>query len=234
MKIIYIGLKDYNDKLGIANFYCVENQATKSDSTIDFVEYCKLRDGNNHFYIYKNCSRKWMNMEDEERGSSGINILWPDTSNKFFKDELEKVKNGESPNNISPIITYSLKNGITAMWMGDLETNYLNNVKDNINFSKIDILFAPHHGRESGKVPEDILEKLNPKIVIIGEAPSENINYYSKYNTLTQNSAKNIIFRCEEGQVHIYVSSENYSVDFLDNENKSNFDGHKYLGTLNL
>lgn len=234
MKIIFTGLKDYNDAIGIANFYCVENQATKTDATIDFDEYCKLRDGSTHFYLYKNCSRRWMNEGNDERGSSGINILWPDTSNQFFKDELDKVKNGESPNNISPILKYSLENGITAMWMGDLETQYLNNVKDNINFSKIDILFAPHHGRESGKVPEDILEKLNPKIVVIGEAPSENINYYSNYPTLTQNSAKNIIFKCESKKVHIYVSGENYSVDFLDNEHKSDLDGHKYLGTLNL
>lgn len=69
------GLTYLDDQLGILNFYCVENEAIKDDETEDFKRYCSLRDGTHHYYISKGCSRKWMNMYDEERGSSGINIL---------------------------------------------------------------------------------------------------------------------------------------------------------------
>lgn len=115
-----LGIKSFRDKLGIANFYCVENEATKSEDTEDFEEYCDLRDGDKHYYIYEGCSRKWMNMSGmddngEERGSSGINILWPKTNNSYYKEALEKAKNGESPNNISPIIKYSLKDGANVL-----------------------------------------------------------------------------------------------------------------------
>lgn len=226
------GLDYLDSKIGIINFYCVDNNATKSQETESFKKYKELRDSEKAYYIHKGCSRKWMNKSDDLRGSSGINILWPDTNNEHFKLALKNAEQGNSPNNISPIIKYSLENGVTALWMGDLETDFLDKIKDEVNFSEIDILFAPHHGRDSGKVPEDILKVLNPKIIIIGEAESKDLNYYSKYNTITQNRAKNITFECEAGQTHIYVSNGQYSVDFLKDYGKNTYEG--YIGTLVL
>lgn len=228
-----LGLKEYKDRVGINNFYCVENKATKKDETEDFKEYCSLRDGNQHFYLYEGCARRWMNMENEERGSSGISILWPKTNNQYFKDALEKAHNGESPNNISPIVKYSLESGVKILWFGDLEKDFMKNIKDDLEIDEADIIFAPHHGRFSGKIPNEILEKINPKIIIIGEAPSSNLNYYSGYNTITQNSAGDITFECEQNNVHIYVSNKNYSVSFLKNKYKTN-DYDYYIGTLEV
>ncbi len=228
------GLKYYNEQLPISNFYCVDNEATKEDETEDFKEYCRLRDGDKHFYIYKGCTRKWMNESDEERRSSGISILWPDTSNQDYKDALQKAKDGDSPNNISPIIKYSLNGGVKILWMGDLETEFMEKIEDDMDMPDIDILFAPHHGRDSGKVPKSWLDEMEPQIIIIGEAPSGNINYYQGWNTITQNTAGDIIFECETGKVHIYVSKENYSVDFLDNEWKDDRNDGYYLGTLQV
>ena len=233
-----LGIKSFRDKLGIANFYCVENEATKSEDTEDFEEYCDLRDGDKHYYIYEGCSRKWMNMSGmddngEERGSSGINILWPKTNNSYYKEALEKAKNGESPNNISPIIKYSLKDGANVLWFGDLEKDFMESIKDDLNIEKADIIFAPHHGRSSGKIPKVILDKIDPKLIVIGEAPSENLNYYSGYHTLTQNSAGDITFDCTGNNIHIYVSNENYHVNFLKDKYKSN-EYDYYIGTLEL
>lgn len=169
--------------------------------------------------------------DTENRGSAGINILWPDISNSDFKSELKKANNGESPNNISPIIQYNC--GAKFMWMGDLESNFLDKIKDKIKFEKINVLFAPHHGRGSGKVPKDILKKLDPDVIIIGEAPSKNINYYSGYNTITQNSAGAITFVIDDKTVDIYVSNRYYYVDFLDylpNKDNLNF----YLGSKSI
>ena len=231
------GLKYLDDKIGILNFYCVKNEATKSDETDDFKKYCELRDSDKKaFYIYEGCSRRWMNQNDEEKkyGSSGINILWPITDNEDYKAELLNAKEGKSPNNISPIIKYSLSNGVTVLWFGDLENSFMEKIKDTVELSKADIIFAPHHGRSSGKIPKEWMESISPKIVIIGEAPSEKINYLSNYNTITQNTAGDIILDCESGIVDIYVSNENYSVKFLKNNKKSNAYGATYIGTLNV
>lgn len=231
------GIEILNKEWKIVNFYCVKNDATKKDSTPSFDEYCKLRDDTEKaFYIYKGCSRKWMNMKSDKndtdnRGSSEINILWPDTSNNDFKAELKKANNGESPNNISPIIQYNC--GAKFMWMGDIESDFLDSVKENIDFEKINVLFAPHHGRESGKIPEDVLKKLDPDIIVIGEAPYKNINYYSGYNTITQNSAGAITFVIDNDTVDIYVSNSNYDVDFLDYKSGKT-DYYYYLGSFSF
>lgn len=228
------GLKQLDDQIGIINFYCVNNNATKDDETDDFKKYCELRDSEKHFYIYKECSRKWMNLSDNERGSSGISILWPDVSNDDYKDALETSEKGGSPNNICPIIRYSLENGVKVLWMGDLESDFMEKIKDYVDFPEIDILFAPHHGRKSGKVPSDVLATLSPKIIVVGEAPSKDLEYYSGYNTITQNSAGDITFECLENKVKIFVSNSNYSVDFLTKEKSYNIGLGYYIGTLNL
>ncbi len=226
------GLTKLDDRINILNFYCVKNDATKSDESDDFKRYCKLRDSDKAFYIFEGCTRRWMNQSNDERGSAGINILWPDPENENFKNALKDASEGKSPNNISAIIKYSPQDGVTVLWMGDLETAFMESIEDDLNLSKVDILFVPHHGRESGKVPASILDKLDPQIIVIGEAPSKHLNYYSDYDTITQNSAGDIIFECETGKVHIFTS-EDYEVDFLENEGKS-LSGFYYLGTLKI
>lgn len=227
------GMVELDDKLQILNFYCVKNEAAKDDETDDFNRYCELRDSEKKaFYIFRGCTRKWMNQGDDTRGASGINVQWPDQANQSFKDALQFAKEGDSPNNISPIFTYSVENGVTMMWMGDIETEFMEAIAEAITLPQAHILFAPHHGRDSGKVPETLLDNINPKIIVIGEAPSEHLNYYAGYNTVTQNSAGDITFECDGKKVHIFVSSEEYEVDFLDDEDQTGNDN--YIGTLNI
>lgn len=227
------GLDYLDSQMSILNFYCVKNEVTKEDETLDFEKYCELRDSDEKpFYIKKGCTRKWMNLAGDNRGSSGINILWPDPSNQYFNDALKVAKDSESPNNISPIIKYSLQDGATILWFGDLEDDFMKNIKNDLNLHKVNILFAPHHGRITGTLPRELLEAMKPDIIIIGEADSEYLNYYDGYDTITQNSAGDIILDCTTNKVHIYVESDTYSVDFLDDENISEYDN--YIGTLNL
>jgi len=192
---------------------------------------CKLRDSDKAYYIYKGCSRRWLNLDNEERKSSGIKVHWPDVNNPYFKEELKLAEESGDPNNISPIISYSMRN-IIFVWMGDLKTEYMENIYKNISLKNITVLFAPHHGRKSGKIPEDFLKILNPKLVIIGEAPSKELNYYKGYNTITQNSAGDITFDVDSAEIDIYVSNKDYEVDFLTNNNRNTF--KYYLGSLVL
>lgn len=224
---------EYFDKLfHIYNFYCVKNEATKSEDTPSFQHYRSLRDDvKRAFYIYEGCSRKWMNESNDEREGSGISILWPDTQNDKFKEQLRIAKDGGKANNISPIIKYSLKNGVIALWFGDLETEFMETILDKISLPKVDIVFAPHHGRSSGKLPSNWLVDMEPKIIVIGEADSTMLDYYNGYNTITQNLAKDIVFDCCEGKVHVFTSNFNYSVDYLNNDN--NRDNEYYIGSFN-
>lgn len=228
------GLVDLDDELGLRNFYCVENDATKIDETDDFDRYCSLRDSSKAFKIFAACSRRWMNLSGGGRDSAGIKILWPKTGNSHYQAALEEASLGLSPNNISAIVQYKLNDGPKMLWMGDLETEFMESIQDEVKWPKVDVLFAPHHGRASGAIPAYILERLAPKLVVIGEAPSEYLDYYPTCDTITQNSAGDISFDCVAGYAHIYVSSATYNSDCLEDLLMPNCDLGFYIGSLNV
>ena len=73
------------------------------------------------------------------------------------------------------------------MWMGDLEAKFMEKIKGEIAMDPADILFAPHHGRESGTVPAEWLEQMQPKLIVIGEAPSETrLGYVRRLKSLVR------------------------------------------------
>src|ERR1700730_17873018 len=67
-----LGLKYLDGELGLLNFYCINNNAAKEDESDDFKHYCALRDSDKAFYIRRGITRKWMNIQSDERGSAGI------------------------------------------------------------------------------------------------------------------------------------------------------------------
>jgi beta-lactamase superfamily II metal-dependent hydrolase len=227
------GIEKLDGELPIMNFYVVKNKATKTDETGSFKYYCNLRDdAKRAFYISKDCKRKWMNQGDDVRGSSGINILWPDISNAFFMQALADCDAGKAYNNVSAVIRYSLQGGASVMWLGDLETDFMDSIADSINLSKTTIVFAAHHGRESGKIPDSWLEKLDPQIIVVGEAPSRHLHYYTGYKTITQNMAGDITMDAIGDRVHFYVSSDTYSHKGLKDEDQSKFPN--YVGSITV
>lgn len=212
------GLERFDDRFGYVNLYFVKNQATKSNGTADFKRYKKLRDGDKAYYAKREITRRWINEAGDSRGSSGIFFRWPVVTNQHFKAALKEAEDGGSPNNISPIIRYSLKGGAAVMWMGDLETDFMEKVGDSVTLEVSHVLFAPHHGRKSGRVPKTWLKAIDPTIIVVGEAPSDELTYYDGYDTITQNSAGDIVFECRAGKTHVFVSKSSYSVDFLTKE----------------
>jgi len=224
------GIHHLDDAMPIQNFYVVKNSATKENMSDSFRRYCRLRDGDKAFYISKGCTRKWLNDSDDARGSAGIHILWPDTSNETFKKALADANNGVAFNNISPVIRYSINGGASFIWLGDLETKFMEDIVNHVSLPQTTIVFAAHHGRDSGKIPHSWLDKLRPRIIIIGEAPSRHLNYYTGYNTLTQNTTGDITMDCDGSKVHFYVSNDTYEMrPWLLNEYKDGY-GH-YIGT---
>jgi hypothetical protein len=170
-----------------------------------------------------------MNAANDERGSSGIHILWPDLRNQAVQDALAAAAAGESPNNISTIIQYRLEDGVTMLWFGDLETEFMERIEDDVELPKADIVFAAHHGR--ARMPASWIAQMDPGVIVLGEAPKEHLEYYSGRDHIRQNSARDITFECEAGQTHIYVGEEDYVADFLDDLGLADTYG-TYIGTL--
>ena len=241
------GIKDIDDEIGIWNFCCVDNNATKKTRSDNFDYYCKLRDAKVDVTVhdvFKGVSYKWLNKSGigkdgkSDYGSAGIRFLWPEKSNPYFQKALKDAAKGNEYNNISPIITYHLVNGVVAMWMGDMESDFIEKIKNCVDWPKIDILFAPHHGRDTAKVPEEILKnKLSPKVVVIGEARSDDLNYYKGYNRILQNKAKDITFNCRTGWVDVFTSSKTYVPNdnfLIYQEGHGSANGDRYLGSFEV
>lgn len=227
------GIELLDAELDIRNFYCVKNQAVKDEETASFAHYCGLRDSDKAFFIYKGCKRRWLNEGDDERRGAGIQVLWPDTSNADFKAALAACDAGESYNNTSAVLRYHLNGGASFMWLGDLETEFMESIKQDIELKKTTVVFASHHGRQSGKIPDSWLEKLDPQVIIIGESPSRHLHYYTGYKTITQNSAGDITMHADGNKVHFYSSNPSFGRrDWLDDEGRSEFDG--YIGSLTV
>ncbi len=229
------GLMRLDNRFELLNFYVVANEATKSEETDDFKRYKVLRDdGKKAYYFERGCSRHWLNESNDDRKSAGIRIQWPIRSSEAFKTALKKAKDGGSPNNISPVFRYARANGAKVMWMGDLETSFMEEISDDFTPGRAHVLFAPHHGRKSGRVPTAWLKAIQPTIIVVGEAPSSDLTYYGSYETITQNSAGDIVFECLKGKTRVYVSKPGYSVDFLTSEpGVGDNHGGYYIGTFN-
>ncbi len=241
------GLEELNTKVGLWNFSCVSNCAIKKNQSDNFDYYCRLRDARTKVTvhdIFKGISYRWLNERgvgeegQKDYGCAGIHFLWPDTKNADYKVALKDAADGKEFNNLSPIILYRLENGVVAMWMGDMESDFIETIKDCVDWPKIDILFAPHHGRDTAKVPEVILkDKLSPKVVVIGEARSDDLNYYKGYNRILQNGAKDITFYCRTGWVDVFTSSDTYKPSdafLIYQEGHGSANGGRYLGSFSV
>jgi len=173
-----------------------------------------------------------MNEIDEHRGSADINILWPDPSHDSFIAALEVAEDGGTANNICPIIRYSLNNGGSAIWFGDLETDFLTGIEDAVTITSRRSSSPRTMDASRASYPRLWLEALDPKIVVIGEAASEHLDYYRGFDTITQNSAGDIAFNLHEDKVDVHVSSDTYTADFLDEEGEDDLDGLLYIGSV--
>ena len=94
----------------------------------------------------------------------------------------------------------------------------MEDIHDDIALRKAAIIFASHHGRKSGMLPQTWLDDLETKVIVVGEAPSEHLEYYKNFDTIKQNSAGDVTFDCDGSKVHVYCSVKGYAEDFLDDE----------------
>jgi beta-lactamase superfamily II metal-dependent hydrolase len=226
------GIELLNDAMPIQNFYVVRNEAVKDRDTVSFQRYRALRDGTKAYWMERGCARKWLNESDETRSGAGIQVVWPDTTNRHFKEALAACNAGESFNNTSAVIRYSLTGGASFMWLGDLDKEFMEKIKDDIQLEKTTVVFAAHHGRDSGKIPDSWLKVLDPQFIVIGEAPSRTLNYYTGYDAITQNTAGDITFDLVGDKVHVYSSNPDYEHPDLTDARESRFDG--YVGSFTV
>lgn len=210
-----LGIEALDSQWPILNFYSVSNDIPVDKDDDSMLRYDILK-SRQDYPIERGMVRAWMNKGKDGVGASGITFLWPALDNKKYVEALKHVAHpGEnedpSPNNISCVIKYSVKNGASYLWLGDMETDmqqeFFEKCKDKI--TPVDVLFHPHHGRESSRPPTELLDALSPQIIVIGNAPNQYLNRDNPQKTITQNKAGDVVFQNDisRGYVHIFTSN---------------------------
>lgn len=144
----------------------------------------------------------------------GLHILCPS------EDLLKRANEKEDYNDASYVILYRIAKKGGGAWKiifaGDSDDHswehILKNYKDDV--SDIDVLLAPHHGRDSGR-NYDFLKTLKPRVTLMGNASSKHLAY-SCYPPIriTNNQAGYVVIDVSEDEMTFYVKNYDFARDY--------------------
>ncbi len=221
------GIKEFFDSFNVTNFWDTDNNKEMGSfvgspySEDDWKFYKNLRSGATD--ITKRCTyyagSKAIYFNKDENGQSGgdgLYILSP------TEDLVIEANNKGNYNDCSYVILYRTGNGKKIIFGGDSDNktweHILSNYKEDV--SNIDILFAPHHGRDSERSYE-FLDILKPKMTYFGNAKSEHLAYnaWNKrgLHKITNNQANCIITDIVRNTINIYATYENFAKSYNKN-----------------
>lgn len=212
------GIKDLYEEFHVSNTWDTDNDKHINLNGFfagynkeDWEFYTKLRSGkiNNtkRLTYFSKQTNKYYNDDD-------ITILCP---------TAELVKKGnetEDYNDASYAILFTPPKKDGGKWKillaGDTHDDSWDYILENhkSEISNIDILFAPHHGRDSDR-NYDFLDTLKPKVTLFGNASSEHLAY-TKYPKIriTNNQAGYIILETSTEHLKVYVKNFEFAKDF--------------------
>lgn len=225
------GIRDLYEEFKIHNTWDTDNNKNISLDAYfggynqeDWKFYKNLRDGN-----FNDTARKTY--------YSGLNF-------SYFNEDYIKVlcptpelvqKSNESPGNYhdgSYVLLYCPPKANGGHWKillaGDSHDASWEHILKNYNavVSNIDILFAPHHGRDSNR-NYDFLKVLKPRVVLFGNASSKHLAYDAYRSTdlnrqtlrITNNQAGYVVIDINLEYFSIYVKNFDFARDFLNYRN---------------
>ena len=237
------GLNNLFNNFSILNFWDTENSKTQDFDEngksgrylkIDWDCYQSVRkrtDNPKTLFYYDGDVRKYFAYNDSGTLQDDyLKILAP--THKLLKD-AEKVKNW---NDSSYVILYYIHNR-RILFCGDADEKTIAHLMQNhkSEISNIDILIAPHHGRDSDK-DFSFLDIMKPKLTLFGNAKSKYLAYDEWNNRdlihIQNNQAGNILInilgdgKCQVSCIHQTFANEFNKIHYhnetapIDKDNK--------------
>ena len=219
------GIKDLYDEFSVSNTWDTNNKKELDLKTFpnkynpdDWKFYTNLRDGKN-----QNTKRLTYNSGDSNQyyNEDNIKILCPSPS--LVKQANEE---GGDIHDLSYVILFEVPKKGGGNWKiifsGDSHDNswdyILKNYKDEV--TNIDILIAPHHGRDSDR-NYDFLKTLTPSVTLFGNASSQHLAYNSYPNTrITNNQAGYVTIDISEDRLLVLVKNKAFADNYRNKETR--------------
>lgn len=219
------GIKDLYNEFKVYNTWDTNNKKEVDETNFfggynleDWLFYKKIRSGEysetRRLTYYDTADSEFWNKDD-------IKILCP-------SETLVNSANASGDyHDSSYVILFTPPKSNGRKWKiilaGDSHDNswehILSQNKDSV--SDIDVLFAPHHGRDSDR-NYDFLEILKPKLTLFGNASSEHLAY-DKYpeTRITNNQAGFVILDISPESIKIFVKNKEFADDFRNNPKRA-------------
>lgn len=213
------GIQDLFTEFNIGNVWDTDNKKEISDKAgsggynmEDWKFYKSIRDCKHvpckRLTYFSNDSNQYYNEDYMEILSPTLKTL----------DQCNKSSNW---NDSSYVILYTppKKNGGNwkILFSGDSEDLTWDHILENHSekIKDIDVLLAPHHGRDSGR-SFDFLNTVNPKATLFGNANYKHLAYdkYKSNLKITNNQAGYVILDITESYLDVYVKNLEFARDF--------------------
>lgn len=239
------GIRDTFSDFNPINFWDTNNTKSKPDfnSSTKYKEYDwdfyeSLRDGRNtktkRLTLYSGAKGKYFNSnEDGTGGGDGLRILSP------TKELLAQANEQEDWNDSSYVVLYKTRNN-KILFCGDAHDDTWSHLLETHkrDISNVDVLIAPHHGRDSD-MDFSFLDVVNPALTLFGNAKSKHLAYDKWANRnlsyITNNQAGNIILDTnQDDYLRVYVTCRGFAEAFAElNDTTSRYsDNHKAWSLL--
>ena len=204
------------------NFWDTDNKKEISDSSWsqsqynrdDWDFYKNLRDTDpsskpKRLTLLAGSKNKYWNEDDEATNGDGIYILAP------TKKLVDAANDTGNYNDCSYVLLYRA-NGKRIIFGGDSHDDTWQHILAEYekDVTGIDLLIAPHHGRDSNR-SYDFLDVLRPTLTLFGNARSEHLAYGEWYDRslpiITNNQANCMVVNVSKTPMELYVTNEVYA-----------------------
>ena len=217
------GIRAFFDRFRPLNFWDTENNKEIENSAWarspydkeDWKFYKHLRDSNpnenpRRLTLLDNARGQYWNVGDNSRDGDGLHVLAPtqkliDSANQTDRDY----------NDCSYVLLYRTEDN-RIIFGGDSHDDTWDHILEvhRNEVADVDLLIAPHHGRDSGRSYE-FLDVLRPTLTFFGNARSQHLAYSAwrdrGLSYVTNNQANCMIVDASRTPMVLYVTHENFA-----------------------
>lgn len=219
------GLNRLADNFSVCNFWDTDNSKPspfdangkfgryKKEDWDRYLMFRKSESDPKALFYYDGSSTKYFAEDDNGiKKDDYLKILSP-------THELIKAANENKDwNDSSYVILYSI-HGFKILFCGDADTDTLFHLTTNHadDIKNLDVLIAPHHGRDSDK-DFDFLDVMKPRLSLLGNAKSKFMAYREwnnrKLDHIMNNQAGDILIDFSEGSFLVSVSNKTFADNY--------------------